>query len=201
MCQTASMVGGAPRERRTILLDRRFDEAFDLAVEAHRLESRPGGAISHIGHLLAVAALVIDDGGDAAQAIAALLHDVGRLGDDAVADVGVRFGPRVERIVKAVGGGRPPAPQDWQRVKAEHIARLPASPPESWRVSLADALSEARYVLADLRQHGPLAYDADHGRSLQAYHRCLVDIYTALAPGPLVDEYARVVAEIGSTSW
>ena len=183
------------------LLDRRFDEAFDLAVRSHRLQPRAGTSVPHLGHLLAVASMVIDDGGDTDQAIGGLLHDVDLLGDAAIADVGTRFGSRVKRIVIAVGGGRPPTRAAWRSVKAEHVARLPASPLESWRVSLADSLSEARYVRADLRQHGPLAFDAEQGRALQWYHRSLVDTYSGLVPGPMLDDYTRVVAEIESVSW
>ncbi|MCZ7536900.1 MAG: HD domain-containing protein [Acidimicrobiia bacterium] len=185
----------------TNLLDHRFDEALDLAVQAHRLRPRAETSVSHLGHLLAVASLVIDDGGDADQAIAALLHDVGLDGDGSIAEVGRLFGSRVERIVRAVGGGRHPPWSAWRQVKSEHVAGIPSAPPESWRVSLADALSEARYVVADLREHGPLAYSPDQGRALQWYHRALADTYAHLLPGRMLDEYTRVVAEIESTPW
>jgi len=183
------------------LLDRRFDEAFELAVSSHRLQPRSGTSIPHLGHLLSVASMVIDDGGDTDQAIGGLLHDIDVLGDAAVADVGSRFGSRVRRIVIAVGGGRPPTPAAWRSVKADHVAGMATSPLESWRVSLADSLSEARYVLSDLRQHGPLAFDAEQGRALQWYHRSLAATYAGLVPGPMLDDYARVVAEIESIAW
>ncbi len=185
----------------TNLLDNRFDEALDLAVRAHRLRPRAETSVPHIGHLLAVASLVIDDGGDTDQAIAALLHDVAIDGDDSIAEVGRLFGSRVERIVRAVDGGRRPPWSVWRQVKSEHVAGIPSAPPESWRVSLADALSEARYVLVELREHGPLAYGAEQGRALQWYHRALADAYAGLVPGPMRDEYERVVSEIESTTW
>lgn len=199
VCKTAFMVGGGARNVAN-LLDRRFDEAFALAVAEHRFQPRDGTSVPRIGHLLAVASLVIDDGGDADQAIAGLLHDIEALGDVSVAEVGTRFGARVERIVIAVGGSCQPPMSTWREVKGEHLARLPTSPPESWRVSLADSLSEARYVLADSRRRGSPAHESEQGRELRWYHRSLVDVYADLIPGLMLDEYARVVAEIEPTA-
>jgi len=53
----------------------RFDEALVHAAQVHREQARKETTIPYIGHLLGVASLVIDDGGDEDEAIAALLHD------------------------------------------------------------------------------------------------------------------------------
>ncbi|HEX2309301.1 MAG TPA: HD domain-containing protein, partial [Vicinamibacterales bacterium] len=53
----------------------RFDRAFALARELHSSQIRKGTKIPYVSHLLGVASLVLEDGGDEDQAIAALLHD------------------------------------------------------------------------------------------------------------------------------
>jgi (p)ppGpp synthase/HD superfamily hydrolase len=56
----------------------------------------------YISHLLGVASLVLDHGGDEDQAIAGLLHDaVEDVGAHQEALIAERFGPRVTRIVRA----------------------------------------------------------------------------------------------------
>ena len=53
----------------------RFDRALALARELHGNQVRKGTEIPYVSHLMGVASLVIDDGGDEDEAIAALLHD------------------------------------------------------------------------------------------------------------------------------
>ena len=56
-------------------LSHRFEEALILATQLHADQVRKGGGVPYISHLLSVAALVLEDGGDEDEAIAALLHD------------------------------------------------------------------------------------------------------------------------------
>ena len=51
-------------------------DAFGVAAEKHKDGVRKGTTIPYISHLLAVSALVIEQGGTEVQAGAALLHDV-----------------------------------------------------------------------------------------------------------------------------
>jgi len=56
-------------------LGRQFEEAFLYAAQVHGGQTRKGTQIPYLGHLLAITALVIGEGGDADEAIGALLHD------------------------------------------------------------------------------------------------------------------------------
>lgn len=58
----------------TALTDR-FSRAVDYARIAHAAQFRKGSSIPYIYHLLGVASLVIEFGGNKDQAIAGLLHD------------------------------------------------------------------------------------------------------------------------------
>ena len=53
----------------------RFDRAFALARELHADQLRKDTEIPYIAHLMGVTSLVLEDGGDEDEAIAALLHD------------------------------------------------------------------------------------------------------------------------------
>ena len=46
------------------MLTTRFDEAFAFAHRLHRLQTRKGAGTPYIAHLMSVAALVVEHGGD-----------------------------------------------------------------------------------------------------------------------------------------
>jgi hypothetical protein len=132
----------------------RFDRAFILARELHANQTRKGTDIPYISHLLGVASLVLEDGGDEDEAIAALLHD-------AVEDQGGRptlgrirklFGRRVARIVQACSDTDVVPKPPWRERKEAYLAHLrdPGLPAGAVRVSLADKLHNARAILFDL---------------------------------------------------
>ena len=58
-----------------MILSPRFAQALTYASIAHSDQLRKGTEIPYISHLLAVAGLVLEHGGDEDEAIAALLHD------------------------------------------------------------------------------------------------------------------------------
>src|SRR5262249_18050149 len=86
----------------TVLTDR-FDRALLYATHVHGGQVRKGTSTPYVAHLLAVAATVLEYGGDEDLAIAALLHDSveDQGGKARLGDVRNRFGERVARIVEA----------------------------------------------------------------------------------------------------
>ena len=80
----------------------RFDLAFQLASGLHHSQRRKGTEIPYISHLMSVAALVLEAGGDEDQAIAALLHDAmeDQGGPPTLETIRRLFGDRVAEIVK-----------------------------------------------------------------------------------------------------
>jgi (p)ppGpp synthase/HD superfamily hydrolase len=76
------------------LLGERFDRALLFASTLDARDTRKKSDIPYISHLLAVAAIVLEHGGDEAAAVGALLHD-------AVEDHGDVVTPKdVAQIVK-----------------------------------------------------------------------------------------------------
>src|SRR3954464_7512206 len=79
----------------------RFEEALLYAAQVHAVQRRKGTAIPYVTHLMAVAAIVGENGGTEDEGIGALLHagveDEG--GEARRADVGARCGVEVAAIV------------------------------------------------------------------------------------------------------
>src|SRR5690606_6378911 len=131
------------------LLGERFDRAFALASELHRSHVRNGTDVPYVSHLMSVAALVLEDGGDECEAIAALLHDaLEDHGDRITAEkVEAEFGVKVRTLVEActdtppgfTGGQKSP----WRERKVGYIAHVTSGAVPT-RVSLADKLHNAR---------------------------------------------------------
>ena len=78
----------------------RFADAFAFVLAHHAGQTRKGGDVPYVSHLVQVAGLVLEHGGDAVAATAALLHDVVEDCDDVSSeDVHGRFGSEVATIV------------------------------------------------------------------------------------------------------
>jgi (p)ppGpp synthase/HD superfamily hydrolase len=188
----------------------RFASAVEWAAELHGDQTRKGTGVPYLAHLLEVAALVLHDGGTESEAIAGLLHD-------AIEDAGVkpkqirkRYGRKVSRIVKActetVDGKLPnksKAPRDastWRQRKQEAIDHLavPDVPTPVLRVKGADALANARSIVADLRRTGPEVWQRFHAGAVDQlwYYRSLTVILVANHPGGLSDELRATVTEM-----
>jgi (p)ppGpp synthase/HD superfamily hydrolase len=179
----------------------RLDEAFALARRLHAGQRRKGTDIPYLGHLMAVAAYVIEDGGDEDEVIAALLHDAveDQGGAPTLALIRERFGPRVAAIVAACSDTDETPKPPWRDRKAAYLAHLrdPALPDGALRVSLADKLHNARAILADLRAGHDVFARFNAPREAQAwYYDALATTFTELAPGPMADELRRVVDAI-----
>ena len=82
-------------------LSDRFSDALAYANRLHRGQRRKCGGSPYLSHLLAVAALVMEAGGDEETCIAALLHDAveDQGGAPVAAAIRERFGDRVVEIV------------------------------------------------------------------------------------------------------
>ncbi len=131
----------------------RFDLAFQLASGLHHEQRRKGTEIPYISHLMSVAALVLEAGGDEDQAIAALLHDAmeDQGGPPTLETIRRLFGDRVAGIVKECSDSESEHPENklpWHQRKQAYLAKLTAASPDALLVSVADKLHNARTILA-----------------------------------------------------
>lgn len=143
-----------------MVLTERFTEAVGYAVVVHATQVRKGTDVPYIGHLLGVASLAVDAGGDEDHAIAALLHDAAEDhgGEARLADIRARFGPRVARIVQECSDSLTEDPDEkegWLVRKQEHLDRLESAGRDTLLVVTADKVHNARAIVTDLQTMGP----------------------------------------------
>ncbi len=167
----------------------RLAHAASLAAELHASQARKGTTIPYLSHLLAVCALVMEDGGDTNEAVAALLHDAveDQGGAATLERIRVRFGDEVTRIVDACSDAAPPpgaAKAPWQQRKEAHLRRLTEADEAVLRVTAADKLHNARATLVDLQLEGQQVWERFRtGRDgFLWYHRAVLDLLERRLP-------------------
>ena len=138
------------------VLTPRFSDALECARAHHAADLRKGTTIPYVAHLLAVSALVLENGGDETAAVAALLHDVveDHGGQRALSEIRERFGGDVAGIVEGCSDTTALVKEDWEVRKTRYLEHLGTAPAAVLLVSAADKLHNARSILADLREHG-----------------------------------------------
>lgn len=154
-----------------------FDEALLFAALVHRRQRRKGGDIPYVSHLLAVAALVLEAGGDEDQAVAALLHHTVEDHPDQVsfALLAERFGDRVTNIVRECSDTEEYPKPPWRERKDAYLRHLRLQHADAVLVSLADKLHNTRSTLRDLRFTGPGVWDRfNAGRDEQLWYYAAV---------------------------
>jgi (p)ppGpp synthase/HD superfamily hydrolase len=179
----------------------RFDRAFALARDLHATQRRKDTEIPYVSHLMGVASLVLDDGGDEDEAIAALLHDAveDQGGPKTLGVIRSQFGTRVAEIVAACSDTEVTPKPPWRARKEAYIAHLrdPDLPEGALRVSLADKLHNTRAILFDLRAGHDVYARFNAGREDQLwYYGELAETFAERSDSPMVAELQRVVAEL-----
>jgi (p)ppGpp synthase/HD superfamily hydrolase len=181
----------------------RFLDAVAMAQEVHGRARRTGTEIPYMAHLLVVTGLVIEDGGDEDQAIAALLHD-------AVEDAGGRpmleriertFGRRVAEIVEGCSDTVEEDPDEsWMERKRRYVEHLPEVTDEGvLRVSLADKVHNARSLVRDYRREGNRLWERFEEKTAADqlwYYGALLEFFGRRRAGPLTEDLRRGVDEL-----
>jgi (p)ppGpp synthase/HD superfamily hydrolase len=183
-------------------LSPRMYEALELAFKLHGHDLRKSSQVPYIAHLLHVCALVLQDGGDEDEAIAALLHDALEDKPEKINQnkIRKRFGGRVLGIVlistdtpaSYKGGPKPP----WHARKEAYLKQVRQADPSLLRVTVADKLDNARSMLADYRRIGEELWEHfNAGKEDQLwYYHSAVAAYRAVGfSGPLLDELDGLV--------
>jgi GTP pyrophosphokinase len=187
----------------TVLTDK-FDRALLYATHVHGGQVRKGTSTPYVAHLLAVAATVLEYGGDEELAIAALLHDSveDQGGAARLEDVRNRFGDRVARIVEACSDSLADTAKgerkaDWLQRKEAYIAHLGNVDEDILRVSLADKVHNARAILRDLRKpeigKGIWARFNQPKEQTLWYYSSLANLFCERLPGQLSNELREIV--------
>ena len=161
-------------------------DALDAAIAWHGDQRRKDGS-PYASHLLQVAGLVLEHGGSATAACAAVLHDVVEDTPATLDDVRSRFGAEVATIVESctdsVTLDRGPA--TWRARKESYLAHLSSASSDAALVSACDTLHNLR----SLRKGGLGGFNASAEDRAWFYGE-VVRLLSARGdvPEPLLDE-------------
>lgn len=187
-------------EKVAVKLGPRFRRAFLFAADKHAGQTRKASTIPYIAHLMGVASLALEFGGDEDMAIAALLHDVVEDcgGAPMLKEVKRRFGSRVAKIVNgctdSYGEPKPP----WRERKETYIRHLKSADAETRLVSAADKLNNVRSILSDYREIGESIWARFNGGrdGTLWYYRALLNEFHRGRPNRLIREFELAVREL-----
>ena len=177
----------------------RLQRAFRYAAKWHDGQSRKATAVPYLSHLMAVASLVLEAGGDEEMAIAALLHDVVEDcgGMPRLREIRKQFGGRVARIVEGCTDSFVEPKPDWIERKRGYLEEVKHADDETRLVSASDKLHNVRTILADYRKDGDAIWVRFNGKKDGTlwYYRALSDEYTR-KPNRITRELEIAVREL-----
>jgi (p)ppGpp synthase/HD superfamily hydrolase len=181
----------------------RFLAAMALAQEVHGHARREGTGIPYLAHLLVVAGLVVEDGGDEDQAIAALLHDAVEDGGGRalLGRIAAEFGPRVAAIVEGCSDSIDIDPAEtWIARKRRYLAHLPDIEDDAiLRVALADKVHNARSIVREYRESGQALWQRFKRKTAREqlwYYGGLLAFFQERRRSPLTEDLAHAVGEL-----
>jgi GTP pyrophosphokinase len=187
---------------RPIKLGPRFLRAFAFAAQKHAKQARKASTIPYLAHLMGVASLVLEAGGDEDLAIAALLHDVVEDCGGALMlkEVRRRFGARVAKVVEGCTDADTDPKPPWRARKEFYIRHLKKADADTRLVSAADKLNNVRSILADYRQIGESVWSRFNGgrEGTLWYYRTLRDEFLRRKPNRITRDFDLAVKELES---
>jgi (p)ppGpp synthase/HD superfamily hydrolase len=187
-----------------VAFHRDFERALAFATRLHAAQTRKQTEIPYIAHLMSVAALVLEYGGDRDEAIAGLLHD-------SIEDQGVRysggvlalkatiaqeFGARVLGIVEGCTDSETEPKPPWRERKEAYIRHVAGACDSVRLVSCVDKLHNARSIVSDLRVCGCALFERFTGKKEGTlwYYRELSRVFARAGPPHPAAELSRTVA-------
>jgi HD domain len=186
-------------------LTHRFLGSVALAQDVHGDQRRTGTQIPYLAHLLVVSGLVMEDGGDEDEAIAAMLHDAVEDGGgrELLERINGQFGPHVAAIVEGLTDNLDgPDGESWIDRKRRYLAHLSEVTDDAiLRVALADKVHNARSLVRDYREEGHALWDRftqKTARDQLWYYSGLLAFFQKRRPGPMTEDLLRAVGEL---SW
>jgi (p)ppGpp synthase/HD superfamily hydrolase len=193
-----------PAKQQSVKLGSRFLRAFQFAAEKHAGQTRKASRIPYIAHLMGVASLVLEFGGDEDLAIAALLHDVVEDcgGAPMLKEVRQKFGSRVAKTVDGCTDSDVEPKPPWHARKEAYIKHLRSADAGTRLVSAADKLNNVRSILSDYREVGESIWDRFNGgcEGTLWYYRALLEEFLRGKPSRLIRELELAVRELEASA-
>ena len=178
----------------------RVTEAFSMMYRLHANQVRKGADVPYITHLMAVAAVVGEHGGDEDQFIAALLHDAveDAGGAPVLAEIGAAFGSRVASMVAACTDTDITPKPPWRARKESFIQSIGHAPLEVRLIIAADKLHNIRSTTTGLRMKGATIWKLFAGgkEGTVWYYESMLQALAHEWPHPILDELADAVQNL-----
>lgn len=200
----AKRTKASPVNLKPVKLGPRFLRAFSFAAEKHAGQARKASTTPYLAHLMGVASLVLEFGGNEDLAIAALLHDVVEDcgGAPMLKEVRRRFGSRVATIVEGCTDSDTYPKPPWRERKETYLRHLKSADAETRLVSAADKLNNVRSILSDYREVGEGLWARFSGgrEGTLWYYRALLEEFLRRKPNRLIRELELAVGELEATA-
>ncbi len=184
------------------MLGDRFERALLFVTQRHADQVRKGTKVPYVSHLLSVAALVIEAGGDEDDAVAALLHDAVEDQKATLSEIGEMFGGPVADVVEQCSDTDEDPKPPWRARKEEFISRIPNLTAGARLVTVADKLHNVRSILVDYRAQGEIVWEKFNGGRAGTlwYYRAVTDALgdqnCSLQNCSLYDELVATVTDL-----
>jgi (p)ppGpp synthase/HD superfamily hydrolase len=190
----------ASAKQTPIPLGPKFLRSFQFAAKMHAGQARKASRIPYIAHLIGVASLVLEAGGDEDLAIAALLHDVVEDcgGAPMLARIRKQFGARVAKVVAGCTDADTYPKPPWRERKNNYLSHLKNADSDTRLVSAADKLNNVRSILSDYRQIGEFVWERFNGgrEGTLWYYRALLDEFLRDPPNRITLDLDLAVREL-----
>lgn len=183
-------------------LSPRYSEALQFCFEIHARQRRKGGSVPYVSHLLAVSALVMEQGGSEDEAIGALLHDSAEDcgGRPMLERVRQRFGDAVAAIVEGCTDSLAETPdkkEDWRPRKERYLKHLRQAERSTLLVAACDKFHNLSNTVRDLRAGGPAVWSKfNTGAADQVWYYSQCTEIVEAAGLPIARELRRELAEL-----
>lgn len=147
-----------------------------------------------------MAALVLEDGGNEDEAIAALLHDAveDQGGWQTRQEIQQQFGQIVMTLIDGCTESETTPKPPWLERKSRYLEQIRQAVPAVRRISLADKLHNARSLLVLLHQEGTQAWSRFTGGKTQTlwFYRALLEIYSRSGSSIMTQDFAHIITQL-----
>lgn len=177
-----------------------FQDALAFAHQVHLGQYRKGTGVPYLSHVLAVAALALEQGADEPVAIAALLHDAVEDGGglpilDAIR---ARFGAQVADLVVECSDSMDQPKPAWRPRKEAYLAHLRQASAGARLISLCDKFHNATALVRDYGREGRALWGRFNATPAETawYYRQVLETLDQPGAPALVQDLRRAVAEL-----
>ena len=175
------------------------------AAELHKNQTRKGGTVPYVSHLMAVAAIVMRFGGNEDEVIAALLHDAveDQGGQPTLLTIKNHFGQTVANIVEGCSDTDQHPKPPWKDRKEAYLEHLRGADQSTTMVSAADKFHNAQDCLITYDEIGQSMWNLFKASKelTKWYYQQLADIYAKKALeypqiAPLLQQTIKMIQQL-----